>query len=145
MTDKAKSFINSYTLNFRINRKFFELVPEGKYDFRITPKSDSVKESIIHLICVMRDYICGVETGKLEFKNRDKQEFVQMSKKELLSVLDKEFEILKKEVSDPKIDSKKVEAPWGEVSAIDSLPFPLQSLLLELHPRKTLLPQSDTS
>ena len=120
MTDKAKDFLDRYTLNFRINRKFFELVPENKYDFRITPKSDSVKESIIHLICIS-DYILGVEVGKLQFKDRDKQEFAKISKQDLLDSPDREFETLKKVISDPKIDSKKVEAPWGEVYAVDSL------------------------
>jgi uncharacterized damage-inducible protein DinB len=71
VAEVAKQFASEFFKHRSINLKFYELVPEDKYDYRmvdtITLKSDSVLDSITHQIEVQQAYLLACEKGKLEF------------------------------------------------------------------------------
>ena len=68
---QARYFLEEFFTNREINRKFYQRVPEEKFDFRMVDspgrKSDSPRESLAHQINVQQDYIKAVETGRLRF------------------------------------------------------------------------------
>lgn len=135
---EARRFLLQFLSDREINREFYTLVPENKYDFRMvnTPmrKSDSPRESLCHQIDTERDYINGVKKGKLSFriKYNDLQEIDQLSKDKLLKMLQKEDEELIKILSNPKISSKVVLAPWSKT------PLPFISVIWALDSHEIL-------
>ena len=126
---QARDFIEQFLKDRRIIEDFYQLLPEEKYDFRMvdTPqrRSDSPRESLIHLIDTTLDYIEGVKTGVLRFgiKHQELEGAEKWSKDELLKMLDKVTEDLIDLLSDPQIGQKKVKVPWSKkpVSAISAL------------------------
>lgn len=126
---EARSFVKQFLRNRQINREFYRLVPEDKFDFRMVNtmhrKSDSPRESLIHQIDVTRDYINGVKTGILKFniKYKDINKLLKLSKSELLSELEKGEQDLIKVLSDGEIGNTKVKVPWMVklISAVSSL------------------------
>ncbi|MEP7103811.1 MAG: DinB family protein [Candidatus Dojkabacteria bacterium] len=122
MKKSAEIFLESYLSQHRINRKFFELVPESKYDFKMTKSSDSIRDNLAHIIAVTRNYLEGVEQGVLDF-NSEKYADLNNSKdkKELLEKLAQEIERMKIILGREDIESIIVKTPWGNVKAVDSL------------------------
>lgn len=126
---EAKRFINSFLADREINREFYKLVSEDKFDFRIvdTPerKSDSLRESLAHQVDTTRDYINGVKTGVLSFgiKYDDLQKPIKLSKEELFNKLDQAEIDLITILEDPEIGNKRVKVPWSNepIPAIASL------------------------
>ena len=63
--------LSSFLSDRRVNREFYERVPEDRFDYRMvdTPsrKSDTPRESLAHQIRVQREYLRAMQTGKLEF------------------------------------------------------------------------------
>lgn len=117
ITDQeAKQFIKVFLTNWSINRKFYELVPEDKLDFKMTLISDSPRESIIHQIDNLRDYINAIKNGKFNFKidYPDLKLLNLESKQKLLDLLDETMNNLVKLLSESDIDSKKVISPWKD-------------------------------
>ncbi len=129
VTPQAKMFIETFLANRDINREFYKLVPEEKFDFRMVDisqrRSDSPRESLIHQIDTTRDYINGVKTGVLRFRNKydDLDGAEKFSKTELLKKLEETEQKLLEVLADPKISSKKVQVPWGKspISVVASL------------------------
>ncbi|RJQ27723.1 hypothetical protein C4577_00820 [Candidatus Parcubacteria bacterium] len=124
---QARFFIESFSRNRRINKEFYKLIPEDKLDFRMVNtaqrKSDSPRESLAHQVDVTRDYIQGVKTGILKFGNKypDLLDLKQYSKKELIDKLEEAEKELVEILTGPKVGDKKIQAPWGNVGAIDLL------------------------
>lgn len=126
---EAKRFINSFLVDREINREFYNLVPEDKFDFRMVNspqrKSDSPRESLAHQIDTTRDYINGVKTGILRFtiKYEDLSNLAKLTKPELLTMLKKTEQELINILSDPEIANKKVQVSWSiePIPAVASL------------------------
>lgn len=126
---EAKRFINSFLANRRINKEFYKLVPEDKFDFRMVNtserKSDSPRESLVHQIDTTRDYINGVKTGDLKFRNtyEDLVNSKELLKSQLLQMLEVTEEELIQILADSEISNKVVQVPWSKnsISAIASL------------------------
>lgn len=117
---EAKRFLQQFLGDRAINREFYERVSEDKLDFRMvdTPsrKSDSPRESIAHQIDTERDYINGVKSGVLKFgvKYDDLSNLQNLTKNQLLNMLQHEDEELIKLLSDSTISEKMVKPPWSE-------------------------------
>jgi uncharacterized damage-inducible protein DinB len=122
---KANIFLESFLTNRKINREFYEKIPENKYDFRMVDtnkrKSDSPRESLTHQINVQRTYMLAVEKGKLKFGDYYNQELKAKTKKELLSKLKKADQELTDILTDEDKCRKKVKVPWCKqpIDAVD--------------------------
>lgn len=129
MTKAAKIFWDEFYPEREINKEFYLLVPEDKFDFRIvdrqTRKSDSVKESLIHQIGVTRNYNEGLKTGILIFAISEYVDYAQLlllRKDNLIDLLDESTNSIRN-ILEEDIDNKSVTVPWAneEVPAIDVL------------------------
>lgn len=126
---EARAFLGDFMLKRGINREFYNLVPEDKFDFRMvdTPKrkSDTPRENLAHQVDITRDYMDGVKTGELRFgvHNKDREDKPLPSKEKLLAELEKAEQELREVLSDANIGEKKVKVPWAEapIPAISSL------------------------
>ncbi len=125
----AKAFVDQFLRDREINKEFYKRVPEDKFDFRMVDvpqrKSDSPRESLIHQIDTTRDYVNGIKTGTLRFgiKYDDLTEPQKMTKDELLLKLEESEKELIEILSDPEINNRKVQVPWGKepIPAVTSL------------------------
>jgi len=124
---EAQAFINQFLRDRAVNRKFYELVPEDKYDYRMvdTPsrKSDSVRESITHQIDTERDYLNAAKTGEMKFGVTYEDLSNSLPKDRLLTLLQESDNQLIEILSAEDIGTKKVKVPWSSepVPAISSL------------------------
>lgn len=127
---EAIAFITQFLTNRRINRDFYERVPESQLDYRMvdTPerRSDSPRESILHQIYVTRKYIYGAKTGTLIFDGvtfKRLHNTNALTKQELLDELDSTSQELIELLSDLNIAEMTVKIPWSKesISAIQSL------------------------
>lgn len=111
---EAQRFIKVFLTYRGINRRFFELVPEEKFDFRLTPKSDSVRESLVHLINIENCYLASAEEGDgTEWGKMSNPLLKQKSKNELLVVLG-ETDVKLMEFLGNKMNlTKKVKVKWS--------------------------------
>ncbi len=117
--EEAEAFINTYYLHWKINRKFYELVREKDYDFRMVDnpeaKSDSIRESVVHHIYVMQKYIYALRKGKLAFDGKtDLKVDPRASKPDLLDILDDSFETLSELINNEEVMSVGVKVPWSK-------------------------------
>lgn len=125
----AKMFIETFLRNRNINREFYKRVPEEKFGFRMIDtlqrKSDSPRESLVHQIDKIRDYINSVKTGILRFDNKyeDLGQPEKLSKLELLRKLEETEQELVEVLADPETGNKKVQVPWNKepIPALDCL------------------------
>ena len=115
---EAIRFLNTYLLNRAINREFYELVQEEQYDYRMVDttkrKSDSIRESIVHQICVQRTYLQAIEIGALDFKGYINATLHEMSKSELLQELDTADQELIEYLAQSDVPDRKVNVPWSK-------------------------------
>lgn len=126
---QAKTFLEQFLRDRKINREFYKRVPEDRLDFRMvdTPKrkSDTPRESLAHQIDTTRDYVEGVKTGTLQFgiKYKDLAEPQKLTKDELLTKFRQTEEELVTILADPKIKTKKVKVPWSKkpIPAVSAL------------------------
>ena len=117
----ARAAWSAFLLDRRVNREFYERVAEDKFDFRMVEtksrRSDSPRESLAHQIRVQREYMRGIETGRLEFGalKAVEVELRELPKLELLALLDQAGKELEQMVCDPGIEEKRIEAPWSDI------------------------------
>ncbi|OGC51703.1 hypothetical protein A2982_03470 [candidate division WWE3 bacterium RIFCSPLOWO2_01_FULL_39_13] len=120
MTDPgALAFWTAYLRSWGINRDFFELIPEDKYDFRMVDsletKSDTPRESVAHQISVQRSYLDGAQAGEIKFGSISVKTlaFKEMSKEKLLKELANANRELFTFLCDPEINKKVTRVPWS--------------------------------
>lgn len=115
---EAKRFLNVFFLYRSINREFYELVPEDKFDFRMVDtsdrKSDSPRESLAHQINVERSYMQNILNGRSEFGTNNDETLKTKSKSELLKILDETDQKLIEFLSDENNLQKKVIVKWSK-------------------------------
>lgn len=129
MNSQAAIFLDQFIKDRNINFEFYTRIPEDKLDFRMvdTPKrkSDSPRESMAHCIAAQRQYLDGVQTGKLEFGTayEDLKDVTKLSKADLLEKLKHEDEKLAEILKIEENCNKKVSVPWSSepVSAVTML------------------------
>jgi hypothetical protein len=116
---EIEKLLTTFFVDRRINREFYENVPEEKYDYRMVDtsnrKSDSVRESLIHQIQIQRKYIKGIKTGRLEFTKAAEGglELPARTKAELLEELRAVDDEIVQVLNKPDIKEKQIEVPWS--------------------------------
>ena len=111
---EAKRFISIFLTYRKINREFYQLVPEDKFNYRMTEKSDSPRESLAHQIEIERAYLLGATDGQGHQWGRTKDSTLkEKSKRELLDLLDKENQKLVDFLAIPKNCQKLVTVKWS--------------------------------
>ncbi len=96
-----------------INRRFYELVPEDKLDFRLTPKSDSILENLAHQVNVQYSYLQIAQIGKGKFKDFYDPNLRQLTRQGLFTRWDKLNQELVAVLFDNSNLSKTVKVPWS--------------------------------
>lgn len=110
---EAKRFLTVFLMYRSINRKFYELVPEEKFDFRMTAKSDSVRENLAHIINLERAYLLGVADGKFTTAKGKDETLKSKGKKELLKKLEEIDQELVNFLGNEENLMKKVSVKWN--------------------------------
>ena len=123
----AFNFLNTFFIHREINKKYYTIVPEDKYDFRMVEtnkiKSDSPRESLAHQINVQNTYMDAIKIGKLKFGSGYNECLFTKSKEELLELLNKSDNQLVKLLSKDENVNMLVAVPWSKstIKAIDML------------------------
>jgi hypothetical protein len=107
-------------------RDFYELLPDDRFDFRMvdtpTRRSDSPRESLIHIIETQLAYFGGMTDKKLAFGSVDAEPFRAMTRRQLLDELERIDQRVFDHIADPAFDpNAAVQAPWGVMRAVDLL------------------------
>lgn len=132
MTPEAKAFLDQFSRDRAVNKKYYHLVPEKQFDYRMVQtskrKSDSPRESLIHQIYVTRNYIYSVQVGKQVWNNERLRLLVPSQiktykKDQLIAELEKTEQELKDLLSEEGFVKKRVRVVWAPepVAAITSL------------------------
>jgi len=125
---QALDFINTFLLHRDINREYFLLVHEEKYDAHLVnnekTQSDSPRKNLTHQIDTTRDYINGLLAGELYFGRQKEYDDLQkpetLSKDQLINKLDESTLWLIKILQQKNIDQIVVKVPWS-VKSIPAL------------------------
>ena len=74
---ESKRFLGQFMLNREVNREFYRRVPAEKLDYRMadtkTHRSDSPRESLLHQLFVVRNYVHSVKTGVMQWGEERQQ------------------------------------------------------------------------
>lgn len=115
---EARRFLRFFFEHRKINREFYQRVPECKFDFRMvntsSRKSDSPKESLIHQIIIQKTYMRAIKTGKLKYGDYNYQKLMSKSKGNLLEKLAKADQELVTLLTNEKNLKKKIAVPWSK-------------------------------
>lgn len=119
---QALDFINTFLLHRDINREYFLLVPEDKFDVHLVDtekvQSDSPRKNLVHQIDTTRDYINGILKGVLIFRrNEEYMDLLKpetLSKDQLIEKLDESTLQLIETLTNSHIDNVKVKVKWSK-------------------------------
>jgi uncharacterized damage-inducible protein DinB len=126
---RVRIFYTLYWPQHEIVAEFFRLVPEAQYDFRMVDapqrRSDSVRESLAHVIYVTLVYFRAARTGELAFTSAGTEHFATLPRERLLAEWERVDAEMYACLTDPAFDSGgRVAVPWGgEMNVIDLLFF----------------------
>jgi hypothetical protein len=110
-------------LHREVNREFYRRVPAEKLDYRMvdtkTRRADSPRESLLHQLYVVRNYVYAVKTGVMQWGPRREAllmapALARWGKKRLLEELERTEEELIDLLSRPDIDDVAVKVPWRD-------------------------------
>lgn len=129
---EVKRFLTVFLSDRQINKEIFNRIPEDKFDFRMvdTParRSDSPRESIVHLIYITRNHVHSIKTGILEWSNAAHLELMDgrdrtKSKEKLIGLLDQTEHALIEALSDRSFEAQRIKVDWSShpVPALMSL------------------------
>ena len=110
-------------LHSEVNREFYRRVPAEKLDYRMvdtkTRRSDSPRESLLHQLYVVRNYVHSVKTGVMQWG--PEREALLMApalsrwgKQRLLLEMERTELELVELLSLPDIDARAVRVPWQD-------------------------------
>ncbi len=116
----VKEFYGLHLAQRAIIRDFYTLLPDSQFEFRMVDrperKSDSPRESLVHLIEVQKVYFDALKSGKLEFRPMGTDS--KLSKAQLLAELDRvDREMFTFATSGAFSPQAQVTARWGTMSA----------------------------
>ena len=132
---EAKRFLGQFMLNREVNREFYRRVPADKLDYRMVDtkkrRSDSPRESLLHQLFVVRNYVYSVKTGVLQW-GAERQALLMVpalsrwGKQRLLEEMRKTEQELVDLLALPDIDTRTVKVGWQEeplsaIRVLDSL------------------------
>lgn len=120
---EAKRFLGVFMMNREVNREFYRRVPADKLDFRMvdtkTRRSDSPRESLLHQLFVVRNYVHSVKTGLLQW-GAERQALLmapalsRWSKRRLLDEMHKTEQELVDLLALSDIEERTVKVGWQE-------------------------------
>ena len=115
-----------YVAQRRIIRDFYAMLPMRSFDERLvetpTRKSDSPRESLIHILEVHRVYFGGITAGRVDFGSVDSTPYQALRPSALLEELDRLDQALYDRVADRGFEpNAPVVTPWGPLRAVDML------------------------
>jgi uncharacterized damage-inducible protein DinB len=101
-------------------RDFFAQLSEDQFDYRMVDRpgrrSDTPRESLVHLITVQRWYIQGLTSGELSFAPIDDSAYRDLPGAGLLAELDRLDDTVFNIISQPDYSPQApVACPWGTV------------------------------
>jgi uncharacterized damage-inducible protein DinB len=120
---EAKRFLGQFMMNREVNREFYRLVPADKLDYRMvetkTRRSDSPRESLLHQLFVVRNYVHSVKTGVLQWGEERRQLLMAPAletwdKARLLSEMERTERELVDLLALPDIDERSVKVGWQD-------------------------------
>jgi hypothetical protein len=119
----ARDFLARFMLNREVNREFYRLVPAEQYDYHMvdtkTRRSDSPRESLLHQLYVVRNYVYSVSHGVMQWGAERERALMAPAlhtwdKKRLLAELDRTEAALIELLSRADIEELRVRVPWQE-------------------------------
>jgi hypothetical protein len=119
----ARNFWWRFMLNREVNREFYRRVPAERLDYRMvdtkTRRSDSPRESLLHQLYVVRNYVYSVKTGVMQWGAEREALLLAPAlqtwdKKRLLAEMQRTEEELGRLLSLPDIDARTVKVPWQD-------------------------------
>jgi len=138
---EAKRFLGVFMMNREVNREFYRRVPADKLDYRMvdtkTRRSDSPRESLLHQLFVVRNYVYSVKTGVLQW-GEERQALLmapalsRWGKQRLLDEMHKTEQELVDLLALPDIDERTVKVGWQDD------PMPAVRLLYSLNDHEIL-------
>lgn len=123
MSAEARNFLWRFMLNRDVNREFYRRVPADKLDYRMvdtkTRRSDSPRESLLHQLFVVRNYVYSVKTGVLQWGEERQQLLMapalsRWGKQRLLSEMERTEQELVDLLALPNIDERTVKVGWQD-------------------------------
>jgi hypothetical protein len=138
---EARAFLWRFMLNREASREFYRCLPSEKLDCRVvdakTSHVDSPRESLLHQLFVVRNYVHSVKTGVLRWGEERRQRLIQPAlltwgKGRLLDELWKTEQELIDLLAVPDIESRCVTVGWQDE------PLPALRLLYSLNDHEIL-------
>jgi uncharacterized damage-inducible protein DinB len=126
---RVQMFYRLYWPQHEIVAEFFARVPEERYDFRMVDgpqrRSDSVRESLAHVLYVTLVYFRAARTGELAFTSAGTEHYATLPKEQLLAEMARIDAEMYAYLTAPNFDSGRLVAvPWGgEMNVMDLLYF----------------------
>ncbi len=123
VSPEARDFLWRFLLNREVNREFYRLVPAEKLDYRMvdtkTRRSDSPRESLLHQLYVVRNYVYSVKTGVMQWGPQHEAllltpALATWDKRRLLAEMERTESELVDLLSLPDIDARAVKVPWRD-------------------------------
>jgi hypothetical protein len=123
LSPEARNFWWRFALHREVNREFYRRVPAEKLDYRMvdtkTRRSDSPRESLLHQLYVVRNYVYSVKTGEMRW-GPEREALLMVpalatwDKKRLLAEMERTERELVELLLLPDIDERIVRVPWRE-------------------------------
>ncbi len=119
-TPAAQHFLWQLENNWLINRDFYDLMPENKFDYRMvdntTKKSDSPRDHLAHQITVIYDYANGIRQGTITFHDNTHydqlKKYKKMTKADLIHEYDQAMQTIVDLLAEEDIDNKQIKVSW---------------------------------
>jgi len=112
----------------RILRDFFHRLPAEQYDFRMVDRpdrqADTPRQSLAHILETQHVFLRGVRSGVLRFADSGVAHLYDLEKEALLAELERLDREMYALLTHAAFDSTAtVQAPWGELDALNLLYF----------------------
>jgi len=111
---ETNRFLKVFFTYQTINRRFYELVPKDKLNFRLTSKSDTILQHLAHQVNAQHSYLQIAKTGQGKFKDFYDPNMHRLTRPELFSRWDQLNQELIAMLSDPGNLSKTVIVKWSD-------------------------------
>jgi hypothetical protein len=120
---EARDFLWRFMLNREVNREFYRRVPADKLDYRMvdtkTRRSDSPRESLLHQLFVVRNYVYSMKTGVMQWGEERGALLMapalrRWGKRRLLDEMQRTEQELVDLLALPDIESRTVKVGWQD-------------------------------
>ena len=125
---EVRVFYMLYWEQRRILRDFYHRLPAAQYDFRMVDapgrRADSPRESLAHILEMQHVFLRAVRSGALLFGDSGVEHLYGLAKADLLAELERLDREMFALLTAKGFDSTAtVQAPWGELDALNLLYF----------------------